>query len=152
MVVVTGHIRWKYRHRRTFLATAWWCAASWINIVYLRPKFAPPDEFEPIVPFLPGVVTVVAGIFFSWELIALARWRPSARWLFSACLKFWSLMLFGHLIGALWTRSWSPAGEGAAVLVLALNGGVNSLLHSPPHELPWAAGRGAPCVPPDWRR
>ena len=152
MAVVVGHIRWKYRHRRVFLVATWWCVAYCLNVVYLRPRFTAPDEFEPIVPLPSVVVTLAVLLFFVWELVALAKWRPQARWIFSACLKFWSMMLLGQLIGALLTRSWSLTGGWAALLVLAVNGVVNSMLHSPPHELPWGGGRGAACLPANWRR
>ena len=144
MAVVVGHIRWKYRHRRTFLVATWWCVASCLHVAYLRSTFSPLRDPEPIVPLPSVVVTLAALGFFAWELVGLARWRPMARWVFSGCLKFWSVMLIAQLMVALFTRSWSVSGAWAALGVLAVNGLVNPMLRSEPHE--WRSGctRGNP--------
>lgn len=144
MAVVLGHIRWKYRHRRTFLVATWWCVASCLHTAYLRSTFSPPREPEPIVPLPSVVVALVALGFFAWELVGLARWRPMARWIFSGCLKFWSLMLLAQLVAALFTGSWSATGGWVAVCVLAVNGMVNAMLRSEPHEWPSGCARGNP--------
>jgi len=151
VTVEVGHIRWKYRHRRTFLVVAWWCVAYCLHMAHWRPMFTPPRNPEPILPLPASVVTLAILGFFAWEFVGLVRWRPIARWIFSGCLKFWSVMLFAQLFAALFTRSWDVTGGWVALGVLAVNGLVDPLLRSEPHDPPWGARKGPLELPSNWR-
>lgn len=94
---------------------------------------------------LRSVVVMLAALgFFGWEVVGLVRWRPMARWIFSGCLKFWSVMLFSQTAVALLGRSWSATGVLATIGLLGVNGIVNSMLHSEPHARPSRFGETSP--------